>query len=635
MEGFRLPSRTRSFHQTKTDALIGAMSCALYIILGITFFLCLSINNVFLRLINRTLATTLLTFTAMTFAMHAVYGGFDVGRKKNKPVISAMIAGTFITDLVTYLQLQIMNVNDNYNEHLVLFGPDFLNLLLCLLIQILVIILFVRIGNQVFFYFNPPRSCLLVLGSPGQEKDLREKIGRYRLQWRVDDAVLYNVPDLEQRIEKADVIFLGKVPEGAKFALLKICYDDRKDVMCKAQLEDIMLCNARPAIVDDAAFLAMEYNKITVFQRVAKRLGDIFVSIFALIFFSPFIAVIALLIHLEDGGPVIFRQSRLTADGKTFTIRKFRTMTPRSEQDEVQVSVRVDDPRITKIGAFLRRYRLDEIPQFFNILIGDMSLVGPRPEMMSNVARYKMNLPAFVYREKMKAGLTGYAQIEGRYNTSAEDKLMLDMMYIESFSVWLDVKLLLRTFTIIFKKDSTEGFRNEPVRRTASGSVRTGRTGPVPTVQDKSSVQFRTGRTAPIPVVSGSSPGRGYNPPGQASAGNRDPRRNRIPQPPQEKAPMQGYSPARTPQARPVPPVGYAPPPSGVRPPQGVPGSYRPPAQQPAQRSSSGGYPNPPVQTINQKQEKQYHEHNASHYGGGTGIPVRRQQADRPDRPQR
>ena len=630
-----MPSRTRSFHQTKTDALIGAMSCALYIILGITFFLCLSINNVFLRLINRTLATTLLTFTAMTFAMHAVYGGFDVGRKKNKPVISAMIAGTFITDLVTYLQLQIMNVNDNYNEHLVLFGPDFLNLLLCLLIQILVIILFVRIGNQVFFYFNPPRSCLLVLGSPGQEKDLREKIGRYRLQWRVDDAVLYNVPDLEQRIEKADVIFLGKVPEGAKFALLKICYDDRKDVMCKAQLEDIMLCNARPAIVDDAAFLAMEYNKITVFQRVAKRLGDIFVSIFALIFFSPFIAVIALLIHLEDGGPVIFRQSRLTADGKTFTIRKFRTMTPRSEQDEVQVSVRVDDPRITKIGAFLRRYRLDEIPQFFNILIGDMSLVGPRPEMMSNVARYKMNLPAFVYREKMKAGLTGYAQIEGRYNTSAEDKLMLDMMYIESFSVWLDVKLLLRTFTIIFKKDSTEGFRNEPVRRTASGSVRTGRTGPVPAVQDKSSVQFRTGRTAPIPVVSGSSPGRGYNPPGQTSAGNRDPRRNRIPQPPQEKIPVQGYPPARTPQARPVPPVGYVPPSSVVHPPQGVPGSYRPPAQQPAQRSSSGGYPNPPVQTINQKEEKQYHEHNASHYGSGTGIPVRRQQADRPDRSQR
>ena len=122
----------------------------------------------------------------------------------------------------------------------------------------------------------------------------------------------------------------------------------------------------------------------------------------------------------------------------------------------------MDDPRITKVGAFLRCYRLDEIPQFFNILIGDMSVVGPRPEMMANVARYKMNLPSFVYREKMKAGLTGYAQIEGRYNTSAEDKLMLDMMYIESFSIWLDVKLLLRTFTVLMKKDSTQGFQKSP-----------------------------------------------------------------------------------------------------------------------------------------------------------------------------
>ena len=278
----------------------------------------------------------------------------------------------------------------------------------------------------------------------------------------MEDTVLYNVPDLAQRIEMADVIFLGAVPDRAKVALLKLCYDDRKDVMCKAELEDIMLCNARPTIVDDAAFLSMEYNKITPFQRFAKRFGDIIISLFALILFSPFILLISLLIKLEDGGPVIFKQSRLTVAGRPFTIRKFRTMKVHSELDEVQVSVSVDDPRITKVGAFLRRYRLDEIPQFFNILIGDMSVVGPRPEMMANVARYKMNLPSFVYREKMKAGLTGYAQIEGRYNTSAEDKLMLDMMYIESFSVWLDVKLILRTVTIFLKKDSTQGFQKSP-----------------------------------------------------------------------------------------------------------------------------------------------------------------------------
>ena len=464
MEGFRLPSpsRSRSFHQTKTDILIGIMSVMLYIILAAAFFFCMSINNIFLRYINRTLATTLLTFTAMAIAMHAVYGGFDVGRKKSKPVISAMISGIAITDLVTYVQLEIMNVNENYNDHLVLFGSDLLCLLLCYVIQVFVIIVFVRIGNQLYFHFTPPRSCLLILGSPSQEESLRAKIGRYKLQWRVDDVVLYNVPDLKNRIEKADVIFLGQVPEGAKFPLLKICYDDRKDVMCKAELEEIMLCNARPAIVDDAAFLSMEYNKTTLFQRFVKRSGDIVLSSLALVLFSPFILLISVLIKLEDGGPVIFKQSRLTAAGRPFTIRKFRTMVPHSELEDHQVSVAVDDPRITKVGSFLRRWRLDEIPQFFNILIGDMSLVGPRPEMMANVARYKMNLPSFVYREKMKAGLTGYAQIEGRYNTSAEDKLMLDMMYIESFSIWLDVKLLLRTFTVLLKKDSTQGFQKSP-----------------------------------------------------------------------------------------------------------------------------------------------------------------------------
>ncbi len=443
--------------------MIDIMSVILHISLGVAFFLCLSLNNPYLLKYNRTLATTLLTFTAMSFAMHAVYGGFDVGSKKNKPVISALISGIAVTDLVSYIQLEIMNANENKNAKLVLFGNDLLLLVLCYIIQVIVIILFVRIGNQLYFHFTPPRSCLLILGSPDQEDALRDKIGKYQLQWRVDDVVLYDVPDMEDRIRNADVIFLGNVPEGAKFALLKICYDDRKDVMCKAELEEIMLCNSRPAIVDDAAFLSMKYNKITMFQRIVKRLGDIGVSLLALVLLSPLILLISIMIKLEDGGPVLFRQSRLTLAGRPFTICKFRTMVPHEEVvDGDQVSAAVDDSRITKVGHFLRRYRLDEIPQFLNILTGEMTLVGPRPEMMANVKRYKMEVPSFVYREKMKAGLTGYAQIEGRYNTSAEDKLMLDMMYIESFSIWLDVKLILRTFTVLFKKDSSQGFQKSP-----------------------------------------------------------------------------------------------------------------------------------------------------------------------------
>ena len=438
------------------------MTALLYALLALLFFLCLSLNNVFLLHLNRTTASTLLTFSVMIIAMHAVYGGFDVGRKKSKPVISAMITATTLTDLVSYLQMEIMNVNENLNSRLILFGPDLALLLLALVLQIGLIVLFVRVGNDLYFHFHPPRSVLLILGDADQEPSLRAKIGRYQLQWRVDDVALFNDPDIRGRIREAEVIFLGPMPESAKAGLLKICYDFRKDIMCKAELQETIISNSRPAIVDDAPFLEIEYYKMSFFQRVAKRGADILVSLFCLVLLSPLMAVIALAILLEDGRPVIFKQERMTIRGRIFTICKFRTMKRDASLHDTQVSSEVNDPRITRTGRVLRRFRLDEIPQFINVLRGEMSLVGPRPEMLANVERYKIEFPAFAYREKMKAGITGYAQIEGRYNTTAEDKLMLDLMYIESFSIWLDVKLLLRTVTVLFRPDSTQGFTQAP-----------------------------------------------------------------------------------------------------------------------------------------------------------------------------
>ena len=457
-----MATKTRSFHEVRSDLAIGAMTVTLYALLAVVFFACLSMSNIYLRHLNRTVATTLLTFLVLIIAMHAVYGGFDVGRKKSKPVISAMVAGTVVTDLVAYLQMEIMNVNDNYNSHLVLFGPDFLYLMLALVLQIGIIILFVRVGNDLYFKFHPPRSVLLVLGEWDQELPLRSKIGRYRLQWRVDDCALYSAPDIRARIANAEVVFLAEMPETDKAVLLKICYDLRKDTMCKAQLQETILANSRPAIVDDAPFLEIEYYKMSFYQRAAKRLADIVISLLAMILLLPLIGIIVLAIKLEDHGPVIFKQTRLTIRGKPFIIRKFRTMKVEDSLNNNQISTAINDPRITKVGRVLRRFRIDEIPQFINVFRGEMSLVGPRPEMISNIDRYKAQLPDFVYREKMKAGITGYAQIEGRYNTTPEDKLMLDLMYIESFSVWLDVKLLMRTVTVIFKHDSTQGFETPP-----------------------------------------------------------------------------------------------------------------------------------------------------------------------------
>ncbi len=456
--------KTRSFHQVKSDLAIGAMTVVLYGSLAAIFFACLSIPNIFLMHLNRTFATTLLTFMVMIVAMHAVYGGYDVGRKKSKPVISGLIIGTVITDLVAYLQMEIMNVNDNYNDRLVLFGVDFLYLLLALALQVGVIIFFVRVGNDLYFRFHPPRSVLLIIGDQDQELPLRSKIARYQLQWVVDDCAMYNDPDIRERIRKAEVVFLGQIPQTNKAILLKMCYDLRKDIMCKAQLQETILCNSRAAIVDDAPFLEMEFFKMSFFQRAAKRSGDILISLFCLILLAPLMGVIAIAIKAEDGGPVFFRQKRLTIRGWEFTIWKFRTMRVDVSQSDSQVSTAINDPRVTRVGRFLRRFRMDEIPQFINVLKGEMSLVGPRPEMLSNIDHYKETYPDFAYREKMKAGITGYAQIEGRYNTTPEDKLMLDLMYIESFSIWLDVKLLMRTVTVLFKRDSTQGFVLPPRR---------------------------------------------------------------------------------------------------------------------------------------------------------------------------
>ncbi|MCH5287267.1 MAG: exopolysaccharide biosynthesis polyprenyl glycosylphosphotransferase [Christensenellaceae bacterium] len=449
----------RGLNRHRTELTISFYRLLLYGGLMAIFFGLMAIHNIGLHNPSRTMATTLLTYWAMTFAMSSVYGGYDVGRRKSKPIISGLSLAAIVTDAVTYLQLQIMNVNENNNDYLVLFGPDFWMLLLCIVLQVLFVVFMAYQGNAAYFRLNPPQECLLVLGDESRRESCERKIGRYKLQWKVTDVALWDATDLRQRIDAAQVVFLdSEIPGEAKHSLLKTCYDLHRDVLCKAQLQDIMLSSARQVVVDDAPFLEMDYRKMTLGQRIGKRLMDIAVSAVVLAVLSPVLGIIALCIRMEDGKPVIFRQTRMSVGGRTFTIYKFRTMRKNDDGDDPEVSATCDDDRITRVGKVLRRWRLDELPQLWNILRGDMTLVGPRPEMLENIERYKLELPDFVYREKMKAGLTGYAQIEGRYNTTPEDKLMLDLMYIESYSLWEDIKLLFRTFTVFFKADSTQGF---------------------------------------------------------------------------------------------------------------------------------------------------------------------------------
>ena len=430
----------------RTALMMGFFRVMVYGCLALLFFGLMAVNNWQLGHPSRTLGTTLVTYVAMSMAMHAVYGGYAVGKKKSKPVISSMSLAILATDLVTYLQLQIMNVNENKNSRLILFGEDFPWLLVCMAAQVLLIVFWVRLGNGVYFTINPPKRCLLILGEREQEPRLRRKIGRYALQWQVTDTAMCDAPDVEAKIAACEVVFMASMPEDAKMRLLRACYDQRRDVISQAALEDIMLSNARQIVVDDAPFLEMEYGKITLGQRILKRLMDIAISLVVLVGFSPLLLLIAIAIRLEDGGPVIFRQLRMSVNGHTSSICKFRTMSVIDSMKAHQVSVTQNDQRITKVGRFLRRFRLDELPQFFNVLKGDMSLVGPRPEIPFHVEHFKEEIPRYLVRQQVRPGITGWAQIHDlRGDTDIAERIRYDIWYIENWTVALDVKILLRT----------------------------------------------------------------------------------------------------------------------------------------------------------------------------------------------
>ena len=186
---------------------------------------------------------------------------------------------------------------------------------------------------------------------------------------------------------------------------------------------------------------------------------DFVASLTALIILSPLIALSAVLVKISDGGSVLFKQRRPGKDGKIFTVYKFRTMSEKTEDENGRELSDVE--RMTKIGSFLRKTSLDELPQLFNVLKGDMSIVGPRPERPELAAENEKIMPEFSYRLKVKAGLTGYAQVLGKYNTTPYDKLRLDLMYIEQYSFLLDLKLILMTIKILFVPESTEGVKED------------------------------------------------------------------------------------------------------------------------------------------------------------------------------
>lgn len=258
-------------------------------------------------------------------------------------------------------------------------------------------------------------------------------------------------------IPEYDAVVICDVPSFIRNPILKYCYGQRKRVYMTPKISDILVRSAEDIHLFDTPLIMARNGRMSIEQAFFKRWMDIGIAGVFCIITLPLMAVTALAIKMQDGGPALYRQKRLTYEGREFYVYKFRSMRVDAEKDGVARLASDKDSRITPVGQFIRKVRLDELPQLFNILKGDMSIVGPRPERPEIARQYEAEIPEFAYRLRVKAGLTGYAQIFGKYNTTPYDKLKLDLHYIQNYSLMLDVKLMIQTVKILFMKESTQG----------------------------------------------------------------------------------------------------------------------------------------------------------------------------------
>lgn len=440
--------------RTHRRAVVFILKVVLFVVLFGLFFGLFSIENDQIIGQNRTAAITMTTFVILGIAMTAVYGGFVVGKKKSKEIIPPLCIAAYITDFVTYFQLALMNTNQ-WNQYQFRL-PSLWVLLAVFVLQGLAITAFVYLGNHCYFLLNPPDEVVVICADLANSNDIVRRIQRYSKQYQITAVIDYQNEDMKRWIRKSDAVFLYEVPAEVKAQIIEYAYKHYTSIYFQTDVADIVINYAKPMVLDDLSLLSSTTKELSVEQKFIKRAIDIVVSGLCLVLLSPVMLIECLLIKVGDGGPVFYKQERLTINGRKFNVLKFRTMVVNAESRGAQLATK-NDSRITPVGRFLRATRMDELPQFLNVLKGDMSIVGPRPERESIAEEYYKEIPEFKYRLRAKAGLTGLAQIAGKYNTSPKDKLMLDLSYIERYSVWVDIMLIFQTLKVFFKGDSTEG----------------------------------------------------------------------------------------------------------------------------------------------------------------------------------
>ncbi|MCI9132633.1 MAG: sugar transferase [Lachnospiraceae bacterium] len=388
-------------------------------------------------------------YALLVFILFLYCDSFQYGHLKIGDVVISQCISMSIVNFITYFQLCLMaNKMINALPMLGLCAIDFF-----------LASIFTFLFTIIYHHYYLPRHMAMVYGNENAIT-LKVKMDSRSDKYKIDSLISIGIgfQKICEEIVKYDAVVINDVPAQIRNDILKFCYQNGIRTYVTPKLSDIMTRGADDITLFDTPLLLVKGQGLSLEQRFVKRTMDIVLCLIAMIPATPIMLIVAAAIKLEDRGPVFYRQKRVTKDGRVFDILKFRSMIVNAEKEGRSIPATDHDPRITRVGKMIRATRIDELPQILNILSGSMSVVGPRPERTEHMEKYSREIPEFVYRTKVKGGLTGFAQIYGKYNTSAYDKLRLDLMYIENYSLLLDIKLILMTIRIVFKPEATEGF---------------------------------------------------------------------------------------------------------------------------------------------------------------------------------
>lgn len=392
-------------------------------------------------------------YLALFVILGRMFNAFELGDTTTTDLFLSHSLTLLITNFFVYIILCLITLR------LIPIWP----LLLMQIAGMVVMALALLMENRYIRRIFPPFKLVAIYGEEhygliGKLNNIRDLSLSIIRTIDLEDLDYEKLPEI---LEGADGVVTLDVHHENKKKLFKYCYDKNLLIYDVPSITDMLLASSEILHIVDTPLLKINKFGPGQLERIIKRGIDIFGSLVLIVLTSPIMLLTAIAIKIQDGGDIFYRQVRLTKDQKKFEMIKFRSMIMNAEKNTGAVLARENDDRITPVGKFIRKTRFDELPQLINILKGEMSFVGPRPERPEIYDEICETMPEFRYRLVVKAGLTGYAQIYGKYNTSLRDKLLLDLYYIENYSLIDDIKMLLLTLKIVFNKEATEGVKDE------------------------------------------------------------------------------------------------------------------------------------------------------------------------------